>query len=109
MFSPITDSHIVLRYSPEVVSEIDRIVDSNLDKVPLVALFISRLLKGIQNLSNTDQEVNSSWGIHSYEIEDIGVLEFRLFLDINTNITTIAVEQIKWSFLRSRFFSDFNY
>ena len=60
MFSPITDSHIVLRYSPEVVSEIDRIVDSNLDKVPLVALFISRLLKGIQNLSNTDQEVNSS-------------------------------------------------
>ena len=70
MQSPITDHGVILRYSPSFLAEIDRVIDMNLDKIALVALFISRLLKGIQNLTNAEQEVQSSWGMHSYEIED---------------------------------------
>lgn len=109
MLSPVTRSSVILRYSPSFLAEIDRVIDLNLDKVALVALFISRLLKGIQNLTSADEEVTSAWGMHSYDIEDIGTVDFRLFMNPETAVTAIAIEQIRWRLSSSRFFSSFDY
>lgn len=52
-----------LIYLPSVVSEIDRVTDLNLSvSINQVSLFISRLLKGIQNLSNSDTLYSFNWG-----------------------------------------------
>lgn len=94
MLSPVTSPSVIIRYSPSFLAEIDRVIDLNLDKIALVALFISRLLKGIQNLTNADEKVSSAWGSHTYEIEDIGTVVFRLFMNPETGVTAIAIEQI---------------
>ena len=109
MFSPLTDTSIRLRVSPELVLEINRVIDLNLDKVQLVALFISRLLKGLQDMTNAEEDVSSSWSVCTYEVEDIGIFAFRLFLDTNNGITTFAVDSVRWTFATSRYFSGFEY
>lgn len=107
MIAPITRNEVLLRFAPGVVKEIDAVIDQNLKQPSLVALFISRLLKGFQNLTNEDLPVDSVWGNHSYVIEDIGTVDFLVFKDSVTGQTAIAVEDIRWSFFNSRFFSSF--
>lgn len=109
MLSPITGRDVILRYSPSFLIEIDRVIDLNLDKITLIALFISRLLKGLQNLTNANQEVMSSWGMYSYEIEDIGIVDFKLIINPISGVTAIAIESIHWKLATSRFFSSFEY
>ena len=61
----------------------------------LVALFISRLLKGLQNLSNAEDGFHVSWGF------------FRPVLDPETGEKAFLIDQIQWKFETSRFFSSF--
>lgn len=97
-----------LIYLPSVVSEIDRVIDLNLTvSVNLVSLFISRLLKGLQNLSNSDALYSFNWGQYSYEIEDIGIVCFRPVMDATTGEKAFVVESIQWAFATSTLFSEF--
>ena len=97
-----------LVYTPNVINEIDRIIDLNLSiSVDLVSLFISRLLKGLQNLSNTDALFSFNSGSYSYVIEDIGIVIFRPVTDISTGEKAFVIMDIQWSFMTSRHFSKF--
>lgn len=92
-----------MKYAKSVVEEIDHVIDRNLDKPTLVALFISRLLKGFQNLTN----VRPNWGTYTYEIEDIAIVSFKMYCDASDGSIAIAIDSIQWTFATSRFFSDF--
>ena len=97
-----------LLYTPDVASEIETVINLNLEQpMTLVALFISRLLKGLQNLSNAEDGFHVSWGRCSYEIEDIGTVFFRPVLDPETGEKAFLIDQIQWKFETSRFFSSF--
>lgn len=109
MISPLTHEGIQLRYSPRVIAEIDSVIDHNLGNLNLLALFISRLLKGLQNLTNDDIVVDSSWGNHAYEIDDIGMVSFKVIIDSSSGVKYIVIESIQWAFLTSRFFNEFDY
>ncbi len=104
---PLTPEGITLIYSTRVIEEIDRVIDNNLDNLQLLALFISRLLKGLQNLCNDNLEINSSWGEHFFEIEDIAKVYFGIIIDPGSNEKFITVDTIQWTFATSRFFSGF--
>lgn len=82
MDSRVRTTGVELIYSSEVTSEIERIISLNLS-VPLdkVALFISRLLKGFQNLANSDNDFIPYWGDYLYEMEDIGMVVFQPIFD----------------------------
>lgn len=109
MISPLTHEGTKLRYSPQVIAEIDSVIDYNLGNLNLLALFISRLLKGFQDLTNDDVVVDSSWGNHSYEIEDIGVVSIRVIIDSSSGVKYVVIESIQWTFGTSRFFKEFDY
>lgn len=101
---------VELIYSSEVTSEIERIISLNLS-VPLdkVALFISRLLKGFQNLANSDNDFIPYWGDYLYEMEDIGMVVFQPIFDTTSESTAFYVKSIRWNFPNSRFFYMFDY
>ena len=107
MISPITKDGVLLKYAKSVVEEIDQVIDRNLDKPTLVALFISRLLKGFQNLTTAEYEVRPNWGTYTYEIEDIAIVSFKMYCDASDGYIAIAIDSIQWTFATSRFFSDF--
>ena len=107
MISPITKDGVLLKYAKSVVEEIDQVIDRNLDKPTLVALFISRLLKGFQDLTNAEYEVRPNWGTYTYEIEDIAIVSFKMYCDASDGSIAIAIDSIQWTFATSRFFSDF--
>lgn len=92
-----------------MIAEIDSVIDHNLGNLNLLALFISRLLKGLQDLTNDDIVVDSSWGNHTYAIDDIGVVSFKVIIDSSSGVKYIAVESIQWAFPTSRFFNEFDY
>lgn len=68
--------------------------------VPLdkVALFISRLLKGFQNLANSDNDFIPYWGDYLYEMEDIGMVVFQPIFDTTSESTAFYVKSIRWNF-----------
>lgn len=107
MLSPITKDNILLKFAPIVITEIDQIIENNLDNPSLVALFISRLLKGFQNLSNEELETYANWSNYSYEIDDIDTVSFKVYCDSATGILALVIDDINWSFPTSRFFSSF--
>jgi hypothetical protein len=47
------------------------------------------------------------WGMYSYSIEDIGIVHFRPLFDEETGEKVYAIEDIRWTFVTSRFFSGF--
>lgn len=99
---------VTLMYTPGVAAEIESIINLNLGQpMELVALFISRLLKGLQNLSNAVDGFHVSWGQTTYVIEDIGTVFFRPMVDGETGEKTFLIQQIRWEFESSRFFSGF--
>jgi len=99
---------IELVYSPEFINEVERIIDLNLNtSTELIGLFISRLIKGLQNLSNSDSEFRIKWGIYEYEIEDIGTVGFLPLFDPESGERVLHIQNIAWHFATSRFFGDF--
>ena len=99
---------VSLLYTPNVPEEIENIINLNLSRsMDLLALFISRLLKGLQNLSNADEGFHVRWGQSSYAIEDIGTVFFRPILDSETGEKIFMIYKIQWMFETSRFFSGF--
>lgn len=58
---------------------------------------------------NEDVDVTLFWNVHTYGIEDIGILSFRSFLDTNNGKTTFAVDSVRWTFSSSRLFSEFEF
>ena len=110
MDSRVRTTGVELIYSSEVTSEIERIISLNLS-VPLdkVALFISRLLKGFQNLANSDNDFIPCWGDYLYEMEDIGMVVFQPIFDTTSDSTAFYVKSIRWNFPNSRFFYMFDY
>ena len=99
---------VPLVYMPSVADEIEAIINLNLAQpMELVALFISRLLKGLQNLSNAEDGFHMNWGQASFEIEDIGIVFFRPVADAETKERILLICQIQWSFETSRFFPSF--
>ena len=105
---PISNTGISLQYSTTFLEKVERVINLNVDKdVSRVALFISRILKGLQNLSKEDTDFNMSWGKYSYSIEDIGTILFRPLFDEETGEKAYAIDDIQWAFGTSRFFSGF--
>ena len=103
----IVNTGVTLILSASFFSEVDNVIDRNVDSnVKLVALFISRLIKGLQNLSCSDFEVPFSWGNYSYEIEDIGIVNFTALMDDETGEKAFHVLSISWTFNSSNFFND---
>lgn len=104
----IVNTDIPLLLSASFVSEVDNVIDCNVDtNVALVSLFFSRLIKGLQNLSRSDMEIPFSWGLFSYEIEDIGVVRFTALMDEMTGEKAFHILFISWTFNTSRFFNRF--
>ena len=90
---------VPLLFSPTFLNEVEDVVDRNVnDNVSLVALFISRLLKGLQNLSNSDMAVLRTWGKFSFEIEEIGIIHVMPLYDPETHERVYAVESVQWVF-----------
>ena len=105
---PIVNTGVLLYISPYFLSQVDEVIANNSDNnTQLVALFLSRLIKGLQNLSNMDTPTDSSWGKHTYTIEDIGIVSFRPVIDREKQQPAIAIEQIEWTFVNSYFFNSF--
>lgn len=105
---PITNTSVTLLYSTSFLNDVEYVIEKNvLSQVQETALFISRLIKGLQNLSNSDLEVNCSWGECSFPIEDIGVVHFRALFDEESGERVYAIESLQWTFGTSRFFSSF--
>ncbi len=97
-----------LFYSAIVSYDIENTININLNQpLRLVALFISRLLKGLQNLTNCKDDWGGAWGYKSYFIEDIGTVFFLPVYDPNTGEYALYVNDIQWSFESSRFFGSF--
>ncbi len=95
-------------YSPEFIEEVERIIDLNLNaSTKSVGLFISRLIKGLQNMSNSESEFRIKWGTYEYEIEDIGTVSFLPMFDPESGEKFLIVKSITWCFAASRFFGDF--
>ena len=68
----IVNTGIPLLLSTSFVSEVERILDANVkNNVALAALFLSRLIKGLQNLSHSDGTYSLTWGQYFYVVEDI--------------------------------------
>ena len=106
---PIANTSVPLLYSTSFFNEVEYIIEKNvLSQVQETALFISRLIKGLQNLSNSDLEVNCSWGECSFPIEDIGVVHFRALFDEESGERVYTIESIQWTFATSRFLSSIN-
>lgn len=99
---------VQLIYSPEVEAEFETTIGQNLDRpLTTVALFISRLLKGLQDLSNAT-DFRFSWGRYYYLIEDVGEVSFYPVQDMETGEKAFMIESIDWRFETSRFFSEFS-
>lgn len=97
--------NVPLLFSPAFIQEVETVIDKNVDtNVQLVALFISRLLKGLQNLANSDEEVLRIGGEFSYEIEDIGIVLVSPLYDPDTSERSYAVESVKWTYASGKFF-----
>lgn len=110
MLAPSSNVSVPLIYSTSFIEEVERVIQENVDEnVSGVALFISRLIKGLQNLSNSDGEYQNNWGEYTFDVEDIGVICFRALIDADKGEKTYAIESIRWTFGTSRFFSRFNY
>lgn len=85
-----TDTELI--YSAIVSYDIENTININLNQpLRLVALFISRLLKGLQNLTNCKDD----W------------VFFLPVYDPNTGEYALYVNDIQWSFESSRFFGSF--
>ena len=103
---PIVHTGISLYLSPAFVQQVDEVIENNVyDNTQLVALFISRLIKGLQNLSNIDAVVDCFWGEHTYTIEDIGIISFCPLIDTLSQKPTFAIESISWTLSISSLFS----
>ena len=110
MFFPIVNVEYPLVLSASFIVEVENVINRNSDSnVSLVALFISRLIKGLQNLTCSDDEYSISWGNLSYEIEDIGVVDFTPLVDDESREKVLYISMIRWTFATSRFFSEFSY
>lgn len=108
MISGIVNTGIPLQFSSEFVSEVEAVVDMNANSnTAKVALFLSRLIKGLQNLSRSEAGFAVSWGCYSYEIEDIGIVSFRPLLDAESGQKVFHILSIYWTFATSRFFREF--
>ncbi len=105
---PIVKAGIPLILSASFIAEVDNVINNNVDtNVPLIALFISRLIKGLQNLSCSEGGYSSSWGNYSFEIEDIGIVRFAALIDDESGEKAFHVLSISWTFATSHFFHDF--
>lgn len=108
---PLLPPDIHLFYDASFVQEIDRVLDLNLSQ-PLdkLALLISLLRKGIQNLSNSEQRVRNeeNWNTLSYSIENIGSIFFHIIQDSDTGDTFLQIIGIRWKLKESYFFHDFS-
>ena len=101
-----TDTELI--YSAKVSFEIENTINININQpLSLVALFISRLLKGLQNLTNCKDDWGVSWGYSTFVIDDIGTVFFLPVYDPETEESAIYINDIKWSFESSRFFGSF--
>lgn len=95
---------VPLLFSPSFLREVEIVIDNNVnDNVQLTALFISRLLKGLQNLSNSDMEVLKSWDTFYFEIEEIGIVQVSPLFDSESNLRVYAIEAIQWVFAKGFF------
>jgi len=101
-----TDTELV--YSEKVSLDIENIINMNLNQpLSLVALFISRLLKGLQNLTNCKDDWGGSWGFKTFSIEDIGTVFFLPIYDPETGDYALYINDIQWAFKSSKFFEAF--
>ncbi len=106
----IVNTGVPLLLSASFVLEVERVIDMNIDAdVSRVAFFISRLIKGLQNLSCSEGGYEVSWGNYSYEIEDIGLVQFVPLMDNESGEKTFHIISIQWTFSISRFFSGLKY
>ena len=106
----IVKTDVPLLMSASFLMEVETVVDRNVESnVSLVALFLSRLIKGLQNLSCSDGEYSVSWGNYAYSIEDIGIVGFCPLMDPETGEKAFHLISIQWTFSTSRFFSMFDY
>lgn len=94
-----------LLYSESFVEKLELVIILNVDRaVGKVALFISRLIKGLQDFSHLDyMMIQKRWGDFSFEIKDIGVIKFTPIFDDETGQKALAIDDIIWSFSSSRF------
>lgn len=110
MHTEIANLGISLFFPVSFWDSVDAVIDLNVERhTSEVALFISRLIKGLQDLSNVEESVDSVWGVHSFEIEDIGVVSFKPKMDLDSGKRILVIESIRWTFGTSRFFSMFEY
>jgi len=103
----IVNTGIPLMFSASFISQLEDVVNRNVNSnVSLVALFISRIIKGLQALSCSEGTYHISWGTYSYTIEDIGVVCFQPLMDIETGERAYHILSIQWTFATSHFFSE---
>ncbi len=103
----IVNTGIPLMFSASFISQLEEVVNRNVDSsVTQVALFISRIIKGLQALSRSEGTYNVSWGTYSYSIEDIGVVHFQPLMDMETGDRVYHILSIQWTFATSRFFAE---
>ena len=108
---PLLPPDVHLFYDASFVQEVDRVLDLNLSQ-PLdkLALLISSLRKGIQNLSNSEQRVRNeeNWTTLSYSIENIGRILFHIIQDSETGEKYIQIIGIRWQLQEGYFFKNFS-
>lgn len=107
---PVVNTGYPLLLSRAFLQQVDDLIEKNVENhTRQVALFLSRLIKGLQNLSNLDPLVDSRWGENTYQIDDIGVVVFQPVRDSVSQQSAILVERINWQLSTSFFFSEFSF
>lgn len=107
---PVVNTGYPLLLSRAFLQQVDDLIEKNVENhTRQIALFLSRLIKGLQNLSNLDPLVDSRWGENTYQIDDIGVVVFQPVRDSVSQQSAILVERIHWQLSTSFFFSEFSF
>lgn len=106
----IANLSVPLYYSIAFLGQVEIVIEKNVDrKIDEAALFISRLIKGLQDLSCSDPDISRSWGTCTYLIEDIGHIHFRYLIDEETGDKAYVIDEAEWLFEKSHLFSTLEY
>ena len=106
---PVVGTGYRIYLDPFFQTQLDAVLEKNTyQNLTMYALFISRLIKGLQDLTNSDIHITRNWGNCLYSIDDIGIVKFRPVMDADTGAQALIIESINWTFATSKFFSEFN-
>lgn len=72
---PYYQKQYTIEIRPKVITEIDQVIENNLENSSLIAFFLSITIKGFQNLSNEELEIHANWG-NAYAIRQKKVMIF---------------------------------